>query len=93
MLICNPLPASEEVPAAEINPRIEAAVAEAAAKGVTGKDLTPYLLSRLVELTGGRSLKANRALIRNNARLAAEIAVALAKDQPGASFGFLAKRR
>ena len=55
MLICNPLPADEEVPAAEMTPRIEAAIAEAAAKGVSGKDLTPYLLARLVELTGGRS--------------------------------------
>lgn len=93
MLVCNPLPADEEVPAAEMAPRIEAAIAEATAKGVTGKHLTPYLLARLVDLTDGRSLKANRALIRYNARLAAEIAVALAQDEPGAGFGFLAKRR
>jgi pseudouridylate synthase len=93
MLVCNPLPLSEEIPAADMNPRIDAAIAEAAAKGVTGKDLTPYLLARLVELTNGRSLKANRALIRYNARLAAEIAVKLAADEPGAGFGFLAKRR
>ena len=92
MLICNPLPADEEVPAAEMTPRIEAAIAEAAAKGVSGKDLTPYLLARLVELTGGRSLKANRALIKYNARLAAEIAVALGKEDGGAGFGFLARR-
>jgi pseudouridylate synthase len=93
MLVCNPLPLDEEVPAAEMAPRIEAAIAEATAKGVTGKDLTPFLLARLVELTGGRSLTANRALIKYNARLAAEIAAALADDEPGAGFGFLAKRR
>ncbi len=89
MLVCNPLPSAEEVPAAEIAPRIEAAIEEAAAKGVTGKDLTPYLLARLVELTGGKSLKANRALIRHNARLAAEIAVALDQEFAASPFGFL----
>ncbi len=93
LLICNPLPLTEEVPAAEINPRIDAAIAEAAANGVTGKDLTPYLLARLVELTGGKSLKANRALIRYNARLAAAIAVALASESPAGNFGFLGAGR
>jgi pseudouridylate synthase len=89
LLICNPLPTDEEVPAAEMSPRIDAAIAAAAAAGVSGKDLTPYLLARLVELTAGRSLQANRALIRHNARLAAQIAVALQHDDSGKSLGFL----
>ncbi len=93
MLICNPLPAVDEVPAAEMGPRIEAALAEAAAKGVHGKDVTPFLLARLVDLTGGRSLTANRKLIRNNARLAAEIALALSGETMPGPFGFLAKSR
>jgi len=91
MLICNPLPAADEVPAAEMTPRIEAALAEAAAKGIAGKDVTPYLLARLVELTGGKSLAANRKLIRANARLAGEIAGALAETAQGGPFGFLAR--
>ncbi len=92
LLVCNPLPTDEEVPAAEMTPRIEAALAEAAAKGVTGKDVTPFLLARLVELTGGRSLKANRALIKYNARLAAEIAVALGKEETSGGLGFLRRQ-
>ena len=90
LLICNPLPADDEVPAAEMAPRIEAALAEAAAKGIAGKDVTPYLLARLVALTGGKSLEANRKLIRGNARLAAEIAVALSGQARPGPFGFLA---
>ena len=92
LLVCNPLPTDEEVPAAEMTPRITAALAEAAAQGVTGKDVTPFLLARLVELTGGRSLKANRALIKHNARLAAEIAVALNAEQSSGGLGFLPRR-
>ena len=90
LLICNPLPAADEVPAADINPRIEAALAQAAAKGIAGKDVTPYLLGKLVELTGGRSLEANRKLIGNNARLAGEVAVALGERARSGPFGFLA---
>jgi len=92
LLICNPLPTVDEVPAEEINPRIDAALAEAAARGIAGKDLTPYLLGRLVELTGGKSLIANRKLIRANARLAGEIAVAMCEEAKPGPFGFLASR-
>jgi pseudouridine-5'-phosphate glycosidase len=53
---------------------IEQALGEAAAKGIAGKDVTPFLLGRLFELTEGRSLTANIALVLNNARLAAQIA-------------------
>ena len=93
LLICNPLPAGQDVPAAELRPRIEAALAEATAKGIGGKDVTPYLLGRLVDLTGGKSLAANRKLISNNARLAAEIAVALSSVAKPGPFGFLASGR
>jgi pseudouridine-5'-phosphate glycosidase len=78
ILVANPIPAADAVPAAEIGARIEEALADADRAGVTGKDVTPYLLGRIVELTGGRSLTANVALVRNNAALAADLAVALA---------------
>lgn len=77
VLVGNPIPLADEIAAAEINPAIEAAVDEADAMGIAGKALTPFLLSRMLELTEGRSLVANIALVENNARLAAKIAAAL----------------
>ena len=77
-LVANPVPPTDEIPMATLAPLIERAVEEAAARGVAGKAVTPFLLSRLVELTGGASLEANVALIRSNAALAAKIAAALA---------------
>ena len=59
---------------------IAQAVADAAAQGIEGKAVTPFLLGKVLDLTGGDSLKANVALVRSNARLAAEIAVALASQ-------------
>ena len=79
-LVCNPIPYEDEVPAATLAPHIEAAVADAEARGIAAKDVTPALLARIVEATGGASLRANVALIRANARLAAEIAVALVAE-------------
>ena len=76
-LIANPIPVEAEIPLAEITPSIETALAEAAAQGISAKAVTPFLLQRIFELTGGRSLTANIALVRNNARLAAAIARAL----------------
>jgi pseudouridine-5'-phosphate glycosidase len=76
--IANPIPGEHEVPAATIERAIEAALQEMAARGIGGKEATPFMLARVNELTGGASLKANIALIENNARLAAEIAVAYA---------------
>lgn len=76
-VIGNPVAEADEIPAAEMAGFIETAVAEAASRGVTGKAVTPYILSRLVEITGGRSLRTNIALVRSNARLAAEIATEL----------------
>jgi len=76
-LVVNPIPPEHEIPYLEISPAIESAIKEAESKGITGKDVTPFLLERVLEATQGRSLEANIALVRNNARLAAEIAVAL----------------
>ncbi|CUH88370.1 Pseudouridine-5'-phosphate glycosidase [Phaeobacter sp. CECT 5382] len=78
-LIANPIPADAEIAAEVLAPVIAQAQAEADAQGVTGKAVTPFLLQRIFELTEGRSLTANIALVRNNARLAAEIAKELVK--------------
>jgi len=77
-LVTNPIPVEHEIPRAIIQPVIETALAEAAAQGISAKAVTPFLLQRIFELTEGRSLAANIALVLNNARLAAAIAVALA---------------
>jgi pseudouridylate synthase len=78
VVVANPIPAANEIPASEINPFIESALAEAKANGILGKNVTPFLLKRLAEITAGRSLTANIALVMNNASVAAEIAVAYA---------------
>jgi pseudouridine-5'-phosphate glycosidase len=77
-LVANPIPGSAEIPLSEMQPVIAQAQADADAHGIKGKDVTPYLLQRIFELTEGRSLTANIALARNNARFAAGIAAALA---------------
>jgi pseudouridylate synthase len=79
IVVANPIPVVDEIPSATISPHIERAIAEAAANGIIGKDVTPYLLKRIAEITEGKSLKANIALVMNNAKLAAQIAVALAR--------------
>lgn len=76
-LVVNPIPPEYEIPYLEISPAIETAINEAEVKGITGKAVTPFLLERVLEATHGRSLEANIALVRNNARLAAEVAVAM----------------
>jgi pseudouridylate synthase len=78
VLIGNPIPAADELPAGEIEAQIARAVADAERQGVSRKALTPFLLQRIFELTGGKSLTANIALVENNARVAAAIAVQLA---------------
>ena len=78
LVIANPVPEGHDIPAAAIGTHIDAALAEAAAQGIQGKAVTPFLLARLEQLTGGASLEANIALVLNNARLAAAIAVAYA---------------
>jgi pseudouridylate synthase len=79
VLIANPIPAESEIPASEIDPIIQAALSDMESHGISGKDATPFLLGRIVELTGGRSLVANIALVMNNARLASEVAVAFSR--------------
>lgn len=78
VLVANPIPEADALDADEINGRIAAAIADAEAQGVGRKDVTPYLLNRIFELTGGKSLTANIALVKNNAAVASKIAVALA---------------
>ena len=78
-LVVNPIPVEAEIARAEIMPVVEQALAEAAAQGIAAKAVTPFLLQRIFELTGGRSLEANIALVLNNARLGAAIARALAR--------------
>ncbi len=77
-LVANPIPGASEIPPDALAPLIERATAEAARAGVSGKAVTPFLLRRLLELTEGDSLAANMALVKNNARLGARIAAALA---------------
>ncbi len=74
VLICVPCPEDVAVPAEAVEPVLRTALQQAEAQGVRGKDVTPFLLARLAELTGGDTLRANLALLRNNARVAAEIA-------------------
>ena len=74
LVIANPIPVEDEIPAAEIGGIIDQALADMDALGIHGKDATPYLLGRIVEITSGASLTANIALVRNNARLGAAIA-------------------
>jgi pseudouridine-5'-phosphate glycosidase len=79
MLVTNPIPAQYAMDKAVIDAAIEQALAEAAAQGVRGKETTPFLLAKVVELTGGESLESNIRLVLNNAALAAKTAAALAK--------------
>lgn len=76
LVIANPVPAAEEIPEAQISSVIARAVAEADQQGITGAAITPFLLGRIVELTDGESLRANIALVKNNARLGAAVALA-----------------
>lgn len=74
MLVANPIGAGDEIPAEDLAPVIARAQADAAAKGIGAKRVTPFLLSRIAELTGGRSIAANTSLVLGNARLAGAIA-------------------
>ncbi|MGH9767904.1 MAG: pseudouridine-5'-phosphate glycosidase [Blastocatellia bacterium] len=81
VLIVAPVPAEDEVPANEIKDVIDEALEAAAREVVAGKAVTPFLLSRIAAKTEGRALRANIALLKYNARIAGEIAVALASEQ------------
>ena len=78
-LVANPIPQEAQIPAEILKPIIEQALEEAEIQGISAKAVTPFLLGRIFELTAGRSLTANIALVRNNARLAAQIAIAMSK--------------
>jgi pseudouridylate synthase len=81
--VANPIPLEDEIPADKINSIIEQALRDLDAKGVSGKEATPFLLSRIVEITGGESLRANIALVKNNAVLGAAVSVAYCRLQEG----------
>ncbi len=76
-LLTVPIPSEAEIPADELRATLEEALLAAERDGITGRDLTPFLLSRMSELSDGATLKANIALLENNARVAAEVASAL----------------
>jgi pseudouridine-5'-phosphate glycosidase len=77
LLVCNPVPKDAAVDAAEVAALVEACREVARARGIEGKDLTPFLLSCLAERSDGRTLEANLSLLESNARVAGEIAGAL----------------
>lgn len=74
ILVANPVPLEDEIPASQIDPIIERALIEARQEGIEGKAVTPYLLKKVKELSQGKSLRANISLLIENARLAGEIA-------------------
>ncbi|WP_322892506.1 MULTISPECIES: pseudouridine-5'-phosphate glycosidase [unclassified Yoonia] len=78
-LVTNPIPQADQIAAETLAPIIAQALAEAEAQNISAKAVTPFLLDRIFALTEGRSLTANIALVRNNARLAAKIALAMIK--------------
>ena len=79
MLVTNPIPEEYSMDKAVIDAAIDQAIKEASEKGIKGKETTPFLLAKVVELTGGNSLDSNIALVMNNARLAAKTAAEFVK--------------
>ncbi len=79
VVVANPIPVADEIPAEEIGGIIDQALADLDRLAISGKDATPYLLGRIVEITDGASLTANIALVRANARLGAQIATEYAR--------------
>ncbi|MGC6440714.1 MAG: pseudouridine-5'-phosphate glycosidase [Candidatus Puniceispirillaceae bacterium] len=80
VLIANPVPAADEISQIAIETAIETALKKAASKQISGKNLTPFLLEHIRHITDGASLESNKSLVANNATLAADIAIALAKQ-------------
>lgn len=80
LLLTVPVPVEFEVPADQLQSALDGALASAERAGITGRDLTPFLLGHMAERSGGVTLRANIALLENNARIAAEIAVALGTE-------------
>jgi pseudouridine-5'-phosphate glycosidase len=81
VLLCVPVPAADAYPLADARVAVKRAIADAAAAGIEGPAVTPWLLARIAEITEGRSVRANVALIVNNARFAGLLAVALAPER------------
>ena len=81
VLVANPVPIADAIPQSEMEPWIRQANKEAHDQGVHGKELTPFLLQRISELTAGKSMSTNLSLLLNNARLAAQIAVAMRMNE------------
>ncbi len=81
MLVANPIPKESEVPFDEVQKWIDAAEMEASRKGIMGKEVTPFLLSKIAEMSEGRTLKTNIELLKNNAALGAKIALALEESE------------
>lgn len=79
VVVSNPVPEAEAMPKAEIDAITQQALSEAAQQGISGKAVTPFLLARIKELTGGRSLATNIALVKHNAVVGSQLAVALQK--------------
>ena len=79
MLVTNPIPEEYAMPLETINAAIDQAIGECEAKGIHGKETTPFLLARVAELTGGNSLASNIQLVYNNAKVAAQTAAVYAK--------------
>ena len=76
-LVTVPVPVEAEIPADDLREVLDEALAEAAQRNIAGRELTPFLLSRMAERSGGRTLETNIALLENNARVAATVALAL----------------
>ncbi|GAB4823379.1 hypothetical protein N2152v2_010425 [Parachlorella kessleri] len=81
MVLGVPIPAHQAAAGAEVESAIQQALSESDAQGITGNDITPFLLQRIQELTGGRSLEANIALVKNNAAVGAKLAAELCRLQ------------
>jgi pseudouridine-5'-phosphate glycosidase len=81
VVIGNPIPAANELPQEVCDRAISAALADAAAQGVQGRDVTPFLLERMRVLTEGQSVTVNQSLLVNNAVVAADLAVELARQR------------
>ena len=80
LLLTVPVPAEFEVPAAQLQTALDSALESAQSNGIGGRELTPFLLGHMAEHSGGTTLRANIALLENNARVAAEVATALAQS-------------
>ena len=83
ILLCNPIPAADAMDGEEVAAASREAERRAERDGVHGKDRTPYLLSALADITGGRSLDANLALLEDNARVAGEVAAEISATRSG----------